>query len=58
MEVYPQSVLRNTFLPMQYTDVFYRSKNRKILLKKKSVFFFFKVFAQNIHCGYMLEPPR
>ena len=57
MEVYPQSVLSNTFLPMQYTDVFYRSKNRKILLKTK-ICFFFKVFAQNIHCGYMLEPPR
>ena len=55
MEVYPQSVLSNTFLPMQYTDVFYRSKNRKNLLKKKICFF--KVFAQNIHCGYMLEPP-
>ena len=41
MEVYPQSDLSNTFLPMQYTDVFYRSKNRKILLEKKNLFFFF-----------------
>ena len=56
MEVYPQSALSNIFLPMQYTDFFYRSKNRKKLLKKKSIFF--KVFTQNIHCGYMLELPR
>ena len=33
-------------------------KKRKIQIKKKSVFFFLHISAQNIECGYSLEPPR
>ena len=50
MEVYPQSALSNTFLSMQYTDVFYRSKNRKKLLKK-NLFFFSKFLLKTYIVG-------
>ena len=38
-----------------YTD-FFQKQNLKISLEK--FLFYFKHFAQNIHCVYMLEPPR
>ena len=41
-------------LPMQYTEIFLSFKNRKF----SAEIFFFLIFAQNIDCGYTLEPPR
>ena len=39
---------------MPYTAIFQQQK-----LKKKMIFFnIFNIFAQNIDCGYTLEPPR
>ena len=40
---------------MQYTENFFKSKNRKFYCKKFDVF---NIFAQNIDYGYTLEPPR
>ena len=40
---------------MQYTDIFYALKIRNFQLK---FFDIFLIFAQNIDCGYTLEPPR
>ena len=39
---------------MQYTELF------KVVKRKKCGFFFFifRIFAQNIDCGYTLEPSR
>ena len=43
-------------LPMQYTEIFLALKIEHFQLN----FFFaiFLIFAQNIDCGYTLEPPR
>ena len=38
------------FLPIQYTEIFFRSKKCK--------FHWENIFAQNIHCGYTLQPLR
>ena len=42
-------------LPMQYTEMFLASKFENFQLK---IFDIFLIFAQNIDCGYTLEPPR
>ena len=42
-------------LPMQYTEIFKVLKNEKF---QKKIFDIYPIFAQNIDCGYMLEPPR
>ena len=42
-------------MPMQYTDIFKIVKNENFQLK---IFDIFLIFAQNIDCGYTLEPPR
>ena len=42
-------------LPMQYTEIFLTLKIENFQLK---IFDSFLIFAQNIDCGYMLEPPR
>ena len=42
-------------LPMQYTEIFEVVKNENFQLK---IFDIFLIFAQNIDCGYTLEPPR
>ena len=39
---------------MQYTEIFSAVKIEKIIRKKD----IFLIFAQNIDCGYKLEPPR
>ena len=44
-------------LPMQYTEIFWAFKIENFQLKKKKLIFFL-IFAQNIDCGYTLEPPR
>ena len=41
--------------PMQYTEIFSRRQKMKISLE---FFYLFNIFAQNIHCGYTLEPPH
>ena len=42
-------------MPMQYTEIFIGVKNENFQQKKFDIFL---IFAQNIDCGYMLEPPR
>ena len=42
-------------LPMQYKEIFKVVKNENFLLKNFDIFL---IFAQNIDCGYTLEPPR
>ena len=42
-------------MPMQYTEILKVVKNEKFHQKKFDIFL---IFAQNIDCGYMLEPPR
>ena len=50
-------------LPVQYTEIFLVVKKKKKKKKKKNhhkklIYFLFLIFAQNIDCGYTLEPPR
>ena len=40
---------------MQYKEIFKVVKNENFPLKNFDIFL---IFAQNIDCGYMLEPPR
>ena len=42
-------------MPMQYTEIFKVVKNEKNQQKNLNIFL---IFAQNIDCGYTLEPPR
>ena len=42
-------------MPMQYTKIFIGVKNENFQQKKFDIFL---IFAQNIDCGYTLEPPR
>ena len=39
-------------MPMRYTEIFKVVKNENFLWK------FLDIYAQNIDCGYTLEPPR
>ena len=41
--------------PMQYTAIFHSCMNVNFQMKIFSVFL---IFAQNIDCGYTLEPPQ
>ena len=41
-------------LPMQNIEIFFSTKNWKIHQKNVDIFL---IFAQNIACGYTLEPP-
>ena len=41
-------------MPMQYTEIFKVVKNENFHLKDFDIFL---IFAQNIDCGYTLEPP-
>ena len=40
---------------MQYTEIFLAIKNENFQQKHFDIFL---IFAQNIDCGYTLEPPR
>ena len=42
-------------MPMQYRGIFKVVKNENFQWKKFDIFL---IFAQNIDCGYTLEPPR
>ena len=44
-------------LPMQNTEKFFCCKNENENFQQKNVDIFL-IFAQNIDCGYTLEPPR
>ena len=41
--------------PTQYTAIFHGCKNFNFQMK---IFHIFLIFAQNIDCGYTLEPPQ
>ena len=41
--------------PMQYTAIFHGCKNVNFQMKNCDIFL---IFAQNIDCGYTLEPPQ
>ena len=49
----PQVYYENT--PIQYTAIFHGCKIDNLHLK---FFDYFHIFAQNIDCGYTLEPPH
>ena len=42
-------------MSMQYTAIFMAAKNDNFQMKKYNIFL---IFAQNINCGYTLEPPQ
>ena len=42
-------------MSVQYTAIFHGYKNDYFQMKKCAIFF---IFAQNIDCGYTLEPPQ
>ena len=42
-------------MPMQYTEILKVVKNANF---QQNCFAIFLIFAQNIDCGYSLEPPR
>ena len=42
-------------MPMQYTKIFSSCKEGKFAVE--IFFYIFLIFARNIDCGYMLEPP-
>ena len=42
-------------MPMQYTEIFKVGKNEDF---QQKFFDIFLICAQNIDCGYTLEPPR
>ena len=41
--------------PMQYTEIFYVVEKE---IFRRNFLIFFLIFAQNIDCGYTLEPPH
>ena len=43
-------------LPMQYTEIFFSPVKIENFIGFLKIFFL--IFAQNIDCGYTLEPPR
>ena len=45
----------NANTPMQNTAIFHGCKNVNFQMKKYNIFL---IFAQNIDCGYTLEPPH
>ena len=48
-------VLHYENTPMQYTAIFHGRKNDNFPMKNCDIF---HIFAQNIDCGYTLEPPQ
>ena len=48
-------VNHNANMSMQYTVIFHGCKNDNFQVKNCNIF---HIFAQNIDCGYTLEPPH
>ena len=53
--IYQNDLVHYENLPMQYTEICKVVKNETFQL---NTFDIFLIFAQNIDCGYTLEPPR
>ena len=53
--MYFNCIIHYENLPMQYTEILKVVKNENFHSK---IFDIFLIFAQNIDCGYTLEPPR
>ena len=49
-----RSVMHYANTPMQYTAIFHGCKN----VHFQMIFYVCLIFAQNIDCGYTLEPPQ
>ena len=49
------SIIKPFFLSVQYTAIFHGCKNDNFQMKSVDIFL---TFAQNIDCGYTLEPPQ
>ena len=47
--------LHNANMSVQYTEIFHGCKNDNFQM---IFFYIFLIFAQNIDCGYTLEPPH
>ena len=48
-------LIQSENMPIQYTVIFIAVKNENFQWKYFDIFL---IFAQNIDCGYTLEPPR
>ena len=46
-------IIHNENLPMQHKEIFFNRKNLKFHQKNFDIF---HIFAQNLDCGYTLEP--
>ena len=54
LDIFAKSVCHYESTPMQYTAFFYGCKNDNFQL---ILYDYFHIFAQNIYCGYTLDPP-
>ena len=54
-DLWGSMVAHNQNMPMQYTAIFIAVKNDNF---QSNYFDYFHIFAQNIYCGYRLEPPN
>ena len=54
-EIFRNSIFHYANMPMQYTAIFHGCKNGNFQMNNCDIFL---IFAQNIDCGYMLEPPQ
>ena len=54
-EAHDHESFHNENMPMQYTASFHGYKNNNFQMKNSNIFL---IFAQNIDCGYSLEPPH
>ena len=50
-----KSLIHNANMSVQYTAIFHGYKNDYFQIKNCNIFL---IFAQNIDCGYALEPPQ
>ena len=55
MQTTKAEIINYENMSMQYTVIFHGGKNDNFQIKKCNIF---HIFAQNIDCGYTLEPPH
>ena len=55
LQIVIQLIIHYENLPMQYTEIFSAVKTENFTRKKLDISY---IFAQNLHCGYTLEPPH